>query len=221
MDTARGEYFYFIHYSAAKAQIPSSFIYIKSVIPSITVDLKYFSKNNFVGEKINGYHVNRAIITKEAALVLQNVQQDLNHFGYGLKIFDAYRPQMAVDHFAKWARNNNRKMKNIHYPNVKKRNLFKEGYLASKSGHSRGSTVDLTIIDKSTGIELDMGTIYDFFGKESWVDYEGLNTNQKQNRFLLQSVMQRYGFKPLKEEWWHFTLHNEPFSDQYFNFMVK
>ena len=214
-------FFYFIDYNTANAQIPSSFIYIKSVIPSITVDLKYFSKNNFVGEKINGYHANRAIITKEAALALKNVQQDLNHFGYGIKIFDSYRPQMAVDHFAKWARNSNRKMKKIHYPNVKKRNLFKEGYLASKSGHSRGSTVDLTIIDKSTGIELDMGTIYDFFGKESWVDYKELNANQKQNRFLLQSVMKKYGFKSLKEEWWHFTLHNEPFPEQYFNFIVK
>ena len=128
---------------------------------------------------------------------------------------------MAVDHFAKWARSSNRKMKKIHYPNVKKRNLFKEGYLASKSGHSRGSTVDLTIIDKSTGIELDMGTIYDFFGKESWEEHKGLNANQKQNRFLLQSVMKKYGFKSLKEEWWHFTLHNEPFPEQYFNFMVK
>ena len=128
---------------------------------------------------------------------------------------------MAVDHFTKWASNRNRKMKKTHYPNVKKANLFKEGYLASKSGHSRGSTVDLTIINKSTGVELDMGTIYDYFGKESWVDYEGLNENQKQNRLLLQSVMKRYGFKPLKEEWWHFTLHNEPFSDKYFNFLVK
>ena len=128
---------------------------------------------------------------------------------------------MAVDHFTQWASNRNRKMKKTHYPNVKKANLFKEGYLASKSGHSRGSTVDLTIINKSTGVELDMGTIYDYFGKESWVDYEGLNENQKQNRLLLQSVMKRYGFKPLKEEWWHFTLHNEPFSDKYFNFLVK
>tara|TARA_B100001057_G_scaffold362424_1_gene364976 strand:+ start:374 stop:1021 length:648 start_codon:yes stop_codon:yes gene_type:complete len=214
-------FFCFIHFNTAKAQIPSSFVYMKSVIPSVVVDLKYFSKNNFVGEKIKGYHVNRAIITKEAALALKNVQEDLNHFGYGIKIFDSYRPQMAVDYFGIWARSSNRKMKQIHYPNVKKRNLFKEGYLASKSGHSRGSTVDLTIIDKSTGIELDMGTIYDFFGKESWMDYEGLNANQKQNRFLLQSVMKKYGFKSLKEEWWHFTLHNEPFPEQYFNFMVK
>ena len=214
-------FFCFIHFNTAKGQIPSSFVYIKSVIPSAVVDLKYFSKNNFAGEKINGYHVNKAIITKEAALALKNVQEDLNHFGYGIKIFDSYRPQMAVDHFGKWARSSNRKMKQIHYPNVKKRNLFKEGYLASKSGHSRGSTVDLTIIDKSTGIELDMGTIYDFFGKESWVDYEGLNANQKQNRFLLHSVMKKYGFKSLKEEWWHFTLHNEPFPEKYFNFMVK
>ncbi len=112
-------------------------------------------------------------------------------------------------------------MKKIHYPDVKKRNLFKEGYIASKSGHSRGSTVDLTIIDKKTGIELDMGTIYDFFGKESWIDYDGVTDLQKQNRLLLQSVMKKFGFKPLKEEWWHFTLHNETFPDTYFNFLIE
>ena len=126
-----------------------------------------------------------------------------------------------MDHFVKWARNNDCKMKNIHYPDVKKRNLFKEGYIASKSGHSRGSTIDLTIIDKKTGIELDMGTIYDFFGKESWINYDGVTDLQKQNRLLLQSVMKKFGFKPLKEEWWHFTLHNETFPDTYFNFLIE
>mgnify|MGYP003312912948 CR=1 FL=1 len=152
---------------------------------------------------------------------LKNVQNDLSHFNYGLKVFDAYRPQRSVDHFVKWARNNDRKMKKIHYPDVKKRNLFKEGYIASKSGHSRGSTIDLTIIDKKTGIELDMGTIYDFFGKESWIDYDGVTDLQKQNRLLLQSVMKKFGFKPLKEEWWHFTLHNGPVPDSYFRVLIE
>ena len=112
-------------------------------------------------------------------------------------------------------------MKSSHYPNVKKIHLFKEGYIASKSGHTRGSTVDLTIIDLNNGKELDMGTIYDYFGEESWIDSTGLTFHQKQNRLLLQSVMKKYGFKSLKEEWWHFTLSNERFPNKYFNFIVE
>ncbi len=112
-------------------------------------------------------------------------------------------------------------MKSTHYPNVKKKRLFKEGYIASKSGHSRGSTIDLTIIDLKNNKELDMGTTYDFFGEESWIDYSKLSSKQRANRLLLQSLMKKYGFRPLKEEWWHFTLHNEPFPEKYFNFNVE
>ncbi len=202
-------------------ELPDGFVYIDSIIPDISIDLKYYSNNNFVGERIIGYKKPVLISTKEVAYLLREVQKDLSHFNYGLRIFDCYRPQRAVDHFVKWARNNDRKMKKIHYPDVKKKNLFKEGYIASKSGHSRGSTVDLTIIDLKSGIELDMGTIYDFFGKQSWIENEQLNHTQKQNRHLLQSVMKKYGFIPLKEEWWHFTLSNEPFPDKYFNFAVE
>ena len=201
--------------------LPAGFVYINTIIPDITTDLKYYSKNNFVGERIAGYKEHVLISTKEVAYALREVQKDLKHFNYGLKIFDCYRPQRAVNHFVKWAKNNDHKMKNIHYPNVKKSNLFKEGYIASKSGHSRGSTVDLTIMDLDSGNELDMGTIYDYFGKESWIENEQLNHKQKQNRLLLQSVMKKYGFKPLKEEWWHFTLTNEPFPDKYFDFVVE
>ena len=122
------------------AELPSGFVYLDSIIPTVSIDLKYFGKDNFIGTKINGYNLNRCIISKEAALALKNVQNDLSHFNYGLKVFDAYRPQRSVDHFVKWARNNNQKMKSVHYPNVNKKNLFKEGYIASKSGHSRGST---------------------------------------------------------------------------------
>ena len=201
--------------------LPEGFVYIEDLVTNINIDLKYYTKDNFVGKKINGYKGPVAISTKETALALKEIQKDLKHFNYGLKIFDCYRPQRAVNHFVKWAKNNDRNMKNIHYPNVKKHNLFKEGYIASKSGHSRGSTVDLTIIDLKNGKELDMGTIYDYFGKESWIEYTGLTVYQKQNRLLLHSVMNKYGFKSLKEEWWHFTLSNEPYPNKYFNFMVE
>ena len=215
-------FFYFFFISLIYSNdLPKGFVYLTDIVPDVAIDLKYYSKNNFVGKRINGYSSPVAISTKEAAEVLKEVQRELRHFNYGLKVFDCYRPQRAVNHFVKWAKNNDRKMKNIHYPNVKKQNLFKEGYIASKSGHSRGSTVDLTIIDLSSGKDLDMGTIYDFFGKKSWIEYHKLNYKQRQNRLLLQSVMKKYGFKPLKEEWWHFTLSNEPFPDKYFNFIVE
>ena len=201
-------------------ELPNGFVYLNQIIPNIKFELKYFSNDNFVGEKISGYNSPVGIATRETAYTLKEVQNDLKHFGHGLKIFDAYRPQQAVNNFVKWARNNNRKMKSTHYPKVKKKNLFKEGYIASKSGHTRGSTVDLTIIDLSNGQELDMGTIYDYFGKESWIENPELTDSQRTNRLLLQSVMKKYGFIPLKEEWWHFTLSNEPFPDTYFNFIV-
>ena len=202
-------------------QLPQGFVYIIDIVPNIKIDLKYYTNDNFVGERINGYNEPAAISTRETAFALKEIQKDLKHFNYGLKIFDCYRPQQAVDHFVRWSNNNNRKMKYSHYPNVKKINLFKEGYIASKSGHTRGSTVDLTIIDLDSGKELDMGTIYDYFGKESWIEYTGLTVHQRKNRLLLQSVMNKYGFKSLKEEWWHFTLSNEPFPNKYFNFMVE
>ena len=204
-----------------KAQLPINFVYLDEIINDVVINLKYLSNDNFIGTPINGYKNNRIIITKEAAAALKHVQEDLSHFGYGLKVFDAYRPQKAVDHFVKWSKNNNKKMKSTHYPNIKKKRLFKEGYIASKSGHSRGSTVDLTIIDIKNNKELDMGTIYDFFGEESWIDYSKLSSKQRANRLLLQSLMKKYGFRSLKEEWWHFTLHNEPFPEQYFNFNVE
>ena len=211
----------FLIFVNLKAQLPNNFVYLDEIIKDVVINLKYLSNDNFIGSPINGYINNRIIITKEAASALKHVQEDLSHFGYGLKVFDAYRPQKAVDHFVKWSKNNNKKMKSTHYPNVKKKRLFKEGYIASKSGHSRGSTIDLTIIDLKNNKELDMGTIYDFFGKESWIDYSKLSSKQRANRLLLQSLMKKYGFRPLKEEWWHFTLHNEPFPEKYFNFNVE
>ena len=201
--------------------LPKGFVYIDEIIDDVYIDIRYSYDNNFIGEKINGYNQSVAIGTKELALALKQVQNDLRHFGYGIKIFDAYRPQKAVNHFSRWSTNDDVLMKDLFYPNIEKRDLFKEGYIASRSGHSRGSTIDLTIINLKTKKELDMGTTYDFFGVESSYDYSGLTYEQSSNRLLLYSVMKKYGFKHLKNEWWHFTLENEPFSDTYFNFNVE
>jgi len=201
--------------------LPKGFVYISEIINNVDLDIRYSSNDNFIGKNINGYNSPVAIGTTELASALQEVQNDLKHFGYGIKIFDAYRPQKAVNHFLRWSTNDDILMKDLFYPNIEKKNLFKEGYIASRSGHSRGSTVDLTIIDINNKEELDMGTVYDFFGIESSYDFTGLTPEQRSNRLLLNSIMNKFGFKALETEWWHFTLENEPFPDTYFNFNVE
>ena len=204
------------------AEIPKNFSYVKEKIPTIELELCYVSTNNFVGDVIDGYLAPRAILTTKATLALAKVQKELESFGLGLKIFDAYRPQMAVDHFVRWGKDlADRKMKQKYYPNVEKINLFKEGYIAKRSGHSRGSTVDLTIVDLKTKEELDMGSSFDFFGKESWVHYAEITPQQRANRMLLNQVMIKYGFRAYAQEWWHFTLEDEPYKKRYFDFEVK
>ncbi len=201
--------------------LPKGFVYINEIIKDVDLDIRYSSNDNFIGKNINGYNSPVAIGTTELASALQEVQNDLKHFGYGIKIFDAYRPQKAVNHFLRWSTNDDILMKDLFYPNIDKKNLFKEGYIASRSGHSRGSTVDLTIIDINNKKELDMGTVYDFFGIESSYGFTGLTPEQRSNRLLLNSIMNKFGFKALETEWWHFTLENEPFPDTYFNFNVE
>ncbi len=202
--------------------IPDGFIRLNEFIPSATYDARYFTENNFVGERITGYEAPVVILANPAAVALRQVQADLAPFGLGLKIFDGYRPQQAVDHFARWAKDvAETKTKADYYPDVEKRHLFRDGYIAAKSGHSRGSTVDVTIIDLGTKKELDMGTPFDFFGLQSWPDNKDMSPRVRANRALLRNVMMRNGFKPLTEEWWHFTLENEPYTDTYFNFKVR
>ncbi|WP_320009318.1 M15 family metallopeptidase [Maridesulfovibrio sp.] len=208
-------------FSGEKA-LPDDFCYLDRVMPDAVYDVRYFSKNNFVGERIDGYRAPRVILTRSAALALSGVQRDLAPFGIGLKIFDGYRPQDAVLHFVRWAENlEDTRMKNQFYPEVQKKNLFRDGYIAEKSSHSRGSTVDLTLIDIKSGQELDMGTGFDFFGPKSWPGNKDMSMQVRSNRALLRSVMVRNGFKPLKEEWWHFTLEFEPYPETYFNFPVQ
>ncbi|QRM87906.1 peptidase M15 [Lacinutrix sp. WUR7] len=207
---------------SAFAQLPEGFVYVEDVIPSIQLELRYCLNNNFVGEPVDGYHAEVCILTKQAAYALKKVQEDLKKDSLSLKVFDAYRPQQAVNHFSKWAKNvKDTLMKQQYYPNVDKRNLFRDGYIASKSRHSSGSTIDLTIVDLKTGKELDMGTPYDYFGTPSWYLHEGLTQAQKANRALLHNIMLKHGFRHYPKEWWHFTLRGEPFKNQYFDFPVE
>ncbi|WP_299064408.1 M15 family metallopeptidase [uncultured Polaribacter sp.] len=202
--------------------LPEGFIYLSDIDKTIQLELRYLSNNNFIGKQIDGYHKNCIIVTKQSAKYLLKVQQSLLKKGLSLKIFDAYRPQQAVDHFVRWAKVlNDTLMKKEYYPNVSKSQLFNKGYIASKSGHSRGSTVDLTIVNTKTGNELDMGSPYDFFGEQSHPFYKKLSKVQKENRFFLRKIMMENNFKPYENEWWHFTLIKEPFPNTYFNFPVE
>ncbi len=203
-------------------ELPKGFVYLSDIDGTIKSELRYLNSNNFIGKKINGYFDNCVIVTKETADALHTVQTILSKKGLSLKIFDAYRPQQAVNHFVKWAKVlNDTLMKKEYYPEVPKSELFKKGYIASKSGHTRGSTVDLTIIDRKTGKELDMGSPYDFFGIESHPFYKKINKPQKANRLYLRQLMLANNFKPYDNEWWHFTLKQEPFPKTYFNFPIR
>ena len=212
----------FSSYSLNAQELANGFSYLHKIAPSIQHNLRYCANNNFIGSSVSGYHENVVICTTKTAIALKKVQAALLKKELSLKIFDAYRPQTAVNNFVKWARiTNDTLMKQQYYPNINKKHLFRKGYIASKSGHSRGSTVDLTIIDLKTGNELDMGSPYDFFGVSSHIAYQKLTKQQKENRQLLQVVMRKYNFRPYSKEWWHFTLRFEPFPKTYFNFPVK
>ena len=201
----------------------SQFVTLTDVVPDAILEIRYFGTYNFVGDRIDGYLEPTALLTKQAADSLRAVSDDVIKLGYRLKIYDAYRPQMAVDHFVRWAADfDDTRMKSYFYPNLEKNVLFPQEYICEKSGHTRGSTLDLTLFDMTTEKELDMGGTFDWFGPESHPDYtEGITKQQFQNRMILRDAMLRHGFKPFNTEWWHFTLENEPFPDTYFTFPVK
>ncbi len=199
----------------------SDFVDITTIIPNILLDIRYYSTYNFVGERIEGYKEPLALMTKEAANALKEVSKYLYEKGYLIKIFDSYRPQRAVDFFVKWSKNDDIKMKKYFYPNFEKKNIIPGGYLASKSGHSKGSTVDLTLFDMNKGKEIDMGGTFDFFGEISHPDYLNITEEQKKNRQLLIDSMRKFGFEVISTEWWHFYFKNQPFPNTYFNFEVS
>ena len=213
------------------------FVSLTEAVPDAILEIRYYGTYNFVGDRIDGYLAPTALLTQEAADSLKAVSDDVMRLGYRLKVYDAYRPQEAVDHFVRWASDRkDRRMRPYFYPDLDKGVLFKQGYIAEQSGHTRGSTVDLTLFDMATGKELDMGGTFDWFGPESHPDFCGdpdtgefkpsrkrraLTEQQFRNRMLLRAAMLRHGFQPLDEEWWHFTLRNEPFPDTYFTFPVQ
>ena len=212
----------------------SQFVNLADAVPDAILEIRYYSTYNFVGARVDGYEEPVALLTRQAADSLRAVSDDLLKQGYRLKVFDAYRPQCAVDHFMRWAADvNDTLMKPYFYPKVPRDKLFELGYILEKSGHTRGSTVDLTLFDMATEKEVDMGGTFDWFGRESHPDYGGdpqtgkykgnapITAEQFHNRMILREAMMRHGFKPLDEEWWHFTLKNEPFPDTYFTFPVK
>ena len=200
----------------------SDFVLLSEAVPDAILEIRYYSTYNFVGERIDGYEEPLAFLTNEAAQALREVSDELVEKGYRLKIFDAYRPQMAVTNFVEWAEDtDDTRMKEFFYPNLEKDVLFPQGYIAEHSGHSRGSTVDLTLFDMETEKELDMGGTFDFFGELSHPDYKEITEEQFNNRMILRDAMLEHGFRPLETEWWHFTLDDEPYPDTYFTFPVS
>ncbi|MCQ2174534.1 MAG: M15 family metallopeptidase [Bacteroidales bacterium] len=206
------------------------FVLINDVIPDVMLDIRYYSEYNFIGDRIPGYEQPVAILSRQACDSLKLVAEDLKAKGYLLRIYDAYRPQDAVDYFMKWAADiSDTRMKEYFYPEIDKSAVIPQGYVATKSSHTRGSTVDLTLFDEKLQKDVDMGCTFDYFGRASHPDvqpgeeigaYRPINEEQYRNRMILREAMLAHGFAPYECEWWHFTLAAEPFPDTYFNFPV-
>jgi len=203
--------------------LPYGFVYLSYACPTIVQNIKYATNDNFTGTIVPGYEAPVAILTKEAVEALNQIQQELEAKDLGLLVWDAYRPTKAVDYFLSWEKvPDNQDIKVKYYPDYKKAELFKIGFIApGHSSHSRGSTVDLTIVDKNTNVALDMGTDFDFFGKKSYASSVEISKQAMRNRIFLKNIMEKYGFIGIPQEWWHFTLKTEPFPDKYFNFTVR
>ena len=200
----------------------SGFVVLADFVPDIIQEIRYYSTYNFIGNRIDGYEEPCALLTKEAARALKSASNELAVQGYRMKIFDAYRPATAVKHFVQWSVDDlDLRMKPFFYPDLDKAELFSRGYIASQSSHSRGSTVDLTLLDMVTGKEVDMGSPFDLFSEVSHPDYRGITDEQYMNRMYLREAMLRNGFEPIFCEWWHFTLADEPYPNTYFDFPVS
>lgn len=201
---------------------PSGFVLLADYVPGIVQEIRYYTTYNFVGDRIDGYEEPCALLTREAARALKAVSGEVNAQGYRLKIFDAYRPACAVRHFVLWGIEDlDLRMKPYFYPDLEKQELFKRGYIAARSSHSRGSAVDLTLLDMETGKEVDMGSPFDLFDERSHPDSRAVTQEQYDNRMLLRRAMLRNGFAPLDCEWWHFALAQEPYPETYFEFPVS
>jgi zinc D-Ala-D-Ala dipeptidase len=212
--------------AVAAQERPATFVDAAVIVPGLVVDARYSGSHNFVGRRIDGYEAPLCLLTKNAAEALAAVARDLAPRGLVLKAFDCYRPARAVANFERWARDpTDTAAKAEFYPDVDKRTLFQDGYISSRSGHSRGSTVDLTLAyadgHEVGNHELDMGTPFDFFSPRSWPAAASIGAEARANRAMLAAAMRRRGFRPYEKEWWHFTLSREPFPDTYFDFPVR
>jgi D-alanyl-D-alanine dipeptidase len=227
--------------------LPDGFVYLRDVAPSVLQEIRYTTAYNFVGAPIDGYEAPECILTARAARALAAVQAEVERDGLSLKVYDCYRPQAAVNHFARWARDDDEVMKAAFYPDEPKGSLFARGYIASRSGHSRGSTVDLTLVplphtpntaypDPADGRlprcdrplpgrfdegDLDMGTAYDCLSTVAATESGAVSAEVRRNRYRLREVMSRHGFRNYAKEWWHFTLRDEPYRSTYFDFPVR
>jgi zinc D-Ala-D-Ala dipeptidase len=208
--------------AAAQQTAPPDFVDLAAVMPDVVVEMRYHGSDNFVGRPVDGYEMPVCLLSQEAAAALRGVQEELRAFGLGVKVFDCYRPARAVAHFVRWAREPADTLRRREfYPDIDKSRLFELGYIAERSGHSRGSTVDLTLVDLATARELDMGTPWDLFSTLSWPMEPSMTAQQRANRLLLRGIMGRHGFRPYDQEWWHFTLAAEPYPDTYFDVVVR
>ncbi|MBU2548575.1 MAG: M15 family metallopeptidase [Proteobacteria bacterium] len=230
----------------ADPQQPENFVDVSSVAPTIVMDIRYYTPHNFLGVPVDGYECARCLLTRPAAEALARVQQDLEPYGYSLKIYDCYRPQRAVNHFVRWAKAiDDTKTKGEFYPTLDKRNLFRDGFIASRSGHSRGSTVDLTIVPVPTPAQetytpgqplqpcfqpvdqrfkddtIDMGTGFDCFHELSHTANPDVGPRQRLNRLLLKTLMEKHGFVNYSKEWWHYSFRDEPYPKTFFDFPIK
>ena len=207
--------------NAQASFLPEGFVYATDFVPNVILEMRYFSAYNFVGARVEGYWAPLPILTRDAALALKQANEDLLGQGYMMKIFDAYRPQGAYDHFVRWAQDvSDVSMREYFYPDIPKNQILPQGYIAKRADHSRGSTVYVSIMEMNTGLEVDMGSPFDFFGPISAHNYEGITAEQKANRLILKTAMEKAGFESYSKEWWHYTLKNEPFPTTYFNFPV-
>lgn len=201
--------------------LPDGFVLVSDVVPDAIQEIRYYSTYNFVGERIEAYNAPVAILSKKAAVALKKASDDFISQGYYIKIFDAYRPQSAVNHFIRWSQDKKDiKMMPFFYPDVNKEDLFKLGYIVAKSSHSRGSTLDMTIVDAKTGKEVDTGSPFDLFDEISHHGSDKATSAQRQNREIIKNTMERNGFKSYQTEWWHYTLRDEPYPETYFDFPV-
>lgn len=221
--------------ASVQRDMPVGFVHLRTLAPAIMQDMRYHGANNFVGRPVAAYEAATCILSEPAARALQAAQAELQPLGMTLKVFDCYRPQAAVDDFVRWGRDlSDQKTKPAFYPDVPKAELFQRGYIAEKSGHSRGSTVDLTVVvldglraskvlrgPLADGMDADMGTPFDWFGTQSHTDNHTLSPDVQHNRNWLRALLQRQGFRNLPEEWWHYTLQPEPYPERYFNFSVR